>query len=337
MNAMFDILTIGTATRDVFLTGAAIKVLKDPEHLKEIGFIEGEAECFALGAKLEVGEPLFTVGGGAANAAVTFARQGWKTAALVRVGDDEAGEAVIRNLGAERVKVLAVKDAQKHTAYSTILLTGAGERTVLVYRGASEGWRERDIPPRKLQARWLYITPGNIPLNLMQNVIRQAKVRGIQVAMNPSGAYAAMGAVRLKPLLALLDVVVVNREEASLITGVEYRNVRGIFKKFDDLVPGIAVMTDGPRGAFASDGKYLYSAGIFKEKKLVDRTGAGDAFGSGFVAGLMRKHDVHYALRLAAANAASVVERVGAEAGILRQKDFGGKRWRYVDLGVEPL
>ncbi|MFH1192749.1 MAG: carbohydrate kinase family protein [Candidatus Jorgensenbacteria bacterium] len=334
---MFDVVTIGTATRDAFLTGAGIKVLKDPKHLKEIGFAEGEAECFALGAKLEVDEPLFTVGGGAANAAVTFARQGWKTAALVRVGNDEAGGAIIRHLGAERVKVLAVEDKTKRTAYSTILLTGAGERTVLVHRGAAEGWRERDMSPRKLQARWLYIAPGTIPLNLMQNVIRQAKARGSQVAMNPSGAYAALGAVRLKPLLALLDVVVVNREEASLLTGVEYRNVRGIFKKFDDLVPGIAVMTDGPRGAFVSDGKYLYTAGIFKEKKLVDRTGAGDAFGAGFVAGLMRKHDVHYALRLAAANATSVVERVGAETGILRQKDLVGKRWRYLDLGVEPL
>jgi len=102
-------------------------------------------------------------------------------------------------------------------------------------------------------------------------------------------------------------------------------------------VPGIAVVTDGPRGAYASDGRYLYRAGVFKERKLVDRTGAGDAFGSGFIAGLMQKHDVHHALRLAAANATSVVEQIGAQGGILTKRDFAGARWRYLDLEVEPL
>jgi sugar/nucleoside kinase (ribokinase family) len=334
---MFDVVTIGTATRDVFLSGAAVKVLRDPKHLKEIGFVEGEAECFALGAKLEVDEPLFTVGGGAANAAVTFARQGWKTAALVRVGKDEAGDAVVRHLGAERVHVFAARDAKRKTDYSTILLTKGGERTVLVYRGAGGGWSERDAPLRKLQARWLYLAPGHIPFGIIQKIVRHAKSRGARVAMNPSAAYLALGAAKLKPLLAALDVVIVNREEGSLLVGADYKNLRSIFKKFDDLVPGIAVLTDGSRGAYASDGKYLYTVGIFKERSLVDRTGAGDAFGSGFVAGLIQKHDIHYALRLASANAASVVERVGAQTGILRKRDLGSKRWRYVDLDVEPL
>jgi sugar/nucleoside kinase (ribokinase family) len=103
------------------------------------------------------------------------------------------------------------------------------------------------------------------------------------------------------------------------------------------LIDGIAVMTDGARGAIVSDGRYIYRAGIFKEKKLVDRTGAGDAFGSGFVAGFILKKDIHFALRLASANATSVVEKIGAQAGILRRKDFNLARWQYLDLDVEPL
>lgn len=334
---MFDVITIGTATHDVFLGGAAIRVLNDPKHLKEIGFVEGEAQCFALGTKLEVDEPMFAVGGGAANAAVTFARQGFKTAAMVRVGRDDAGDTVMRRLGAEKVHVFAARDAKRKTEYSTILLSQCGERTILLHRGAGGAWGTRDIPLSKLQARWLYLSPGNIPLSLMQKVVRAAKSRGMQIAMNPSGTYVALGAIRLKPLFAALDVVIVNRAEAALLAGVDFKNIRGIFKKFDDLVPGIAVMTDGPRGAYASDGKYLYTAGIFKERGVADRTGAGDAFGSGFVAGLMQKHDIHFALRLAAANAASVVEHVGAETGILKKQDIKNKRWRFVNLDVEPL
>lgn len=334
---MYDIITIGTATRDVFLRSSELKILRDPKHLRTIGFPTGEAECFALGAKIGVEKPVFTVGGGAANAAVTFARQGFKTAALIKIGDDPIGEAVITSLKKEKVKPLAVVDKKLGTAYSIILLNPGGERTILVYRGASAEFLKREVPFNKLRAKWVYISPGAIPLTLMQLIITHLKKKETRIAMNPSGHYLQAGRNRLKPIFKNLDVVIVNREEASLLTGVDYQKDKMIFKKFDELVSGIAVMTDSRRGALVSDGRYIYRAGIFPEKKLVDRTGAGDAFGSGFVAGLMAKNDICFALRLAAANATSVVEKIGAEEGIIRKEDFKKKRWQYLDLDVEPL
>ncbi|MEK7512621.1 MAG: carbohydrate kinase family protein [Patescibacteria group bacterium] len=334
---MFSVLTIGTATRDTFLTSPLFKVLHDPKHLKKLGFKTGEAQCFALGAKIDVGEPMVTVGGGAANAAVTFARQGLTTGVLVRLGDDENGSAIARSLARERIRVIPVASRTEKTAHSTILLTPGGERTILTYRGASGGMEAREVPFRKLAARWAYLVPGGIPLAVLMKIVAHLKSRGTRLAMNPSKTYLALGKEKLKPLLATLDVVIVNREEASYLTGVEYRNARGIFKQLDGLVPGIAVMTDGARGSLVSDGKYLYTAGIFREKKLVDRTGAGDAFGAGFVAGLVEKNDISYALRLAAANATAVVETIGAQAGILSKRTFADRRWRYLDLDVDPL
>jgi ribokinase len=286
---------------------------------------------------LNVEAPVFAFGGGAANAAITFARQGLKTGAVIKVGADESGEAVILNLKRERVVPFAARDKRTGTAYSVALLTGGGERTILSYRGASEDLSRRDIPFNKLSARWAYLVPGALPLVLMKELIVSLKKRGTSVAMNPSGAYVAMGAEKLRPLLAQLDVVIVNREEATLLTGIDFSKERKVFKKFDDLVPGLAVVTDGPRGAKVSDGRYLYTAETFKEKKLVDRTGAGDAFGSGFIAGLIHKRDVHYALRLASANATAVVEVVGAQTGILTKKDLTANRFKYLSLDVEPL
>jgi len=332
-----DIITIGTATRDVFFRSPKFKVLRDPEYLKKLGFVTGEAECFALGSKISVEAPVFTFGGGAVNAAIAFARQGFKTGAVVKVGADESGDALLAHLKHERITAFAARDKKIGTAYSAVLLTGGGERTVLHYRGASEDLARRDIPWRALSARWAYIVPGAIPFPLMRELVMFLKKRGVSVAMNPSGHYLAMGAEKLKPLLAFLDVVIVNREEATLLTGVDFAKERKVFKRFDDLVPGLAVVTDGPRGALVSDGRYLYTAETFKEKKLVDRTGAGDAFGAGFVAGLMEKRDIHYALRLAAANATAVVERIGAHVGALTKKEFSGNRFRYLSLDVEPL
>ncbi len=334
---MFDVLTIGTATRDVILKSSLFKTLKDPKHLEKLGFKTGEAECFALGSKLEVETPVFTIGGGAANAAVTFARQGFKTAVLAKIGDDLLGEDIVRDLKNEKITPLMAIDKEEGTAYSTILLTPQGECTILVYRGASEDLEKREVPFRKLDAKWAYIAPGGINVMLMQEIIAHLKRQGTKIAMNPSKHYLKLGAEKLKGILRWLDVVIVNREEAADLTGMKYENERGIFKKFDDLVDGIAVMTDGPKGSKVSDGSYLYSAGIFKEKKVADRTGAGDAFGSGFVAGLIERNDIHYALRLAAANATSKVENIGAQAGILWKKDLGQNRFKYLDLDIEPL
>jgi sugar/nucleoside kinase (ribokinase family) len=333
---MLDVLTVGTATRDTFLQSPLFKVLRDPKHLERIGFKTGEAECFALGSKIEIEQPVVTVGGGAANAAVAFARQGFKTAALVRIGDDEGGKAIVAALKREKVQPLAIVDRNLGTARSNILLTPGGERTILVYRGAAGGMKPNEVPIRKLAARWAYIAPGDIPYSIIREMVATLKKRGASIAMNPSREYLSLGSDRTRELFAMLDVVTVDREEASYLTGAPYKNDTAIFKKLDQLVRGIAVMTDGARGAKASDGKYVYTAGVFKEKRLVDRTGAGDAFGAGFVAGLMQKHDISYALRLASANAASVVEAIGAETAILTKKQFSEKRWRYLDLDVEP-
>lgn len=332
---MFDVITIGTATRDVFLLSPFFKVLKDPDHLQRLGFKTGEVECFAFGAKIEVEEPVFAVGGGAANAAVTFARQGFRTAAFIKVGADASGRAIAAELKEEGISPLLLVDKKKGTGYSTVLLTPGGERTILVYRGAAGDLKRSEVPFKKLKTRWAYIAPGGIPLPVMEEIIYRLKRAGAMIAMNPSKEYLSLPKERLKKLFGELDVISVNREEAAYLADAPYGDEQKIFHAFDEMVPGIAVVTDGPRGAMVSDGEFVYRSGVFKEKKIADRTGAGDAFGSGFVAGLMQKNDIYYALRLASANATSVVERVGGFTGALSRKEFVEKRWATLNLDVE--
>lgn len=334
---MTSVITIGTATRDVFLTSKLFKILKDKKHLNEIGFSAGEATCFALGSKVEIEKPVFQSGGGAVNAAITFSRMGVRTSSFVKIGNDPSGKEILSDLRREKVQPIAVKDNNNLTGYSAVLIEPTGERTILVYRGASGGLKRKDFSFSRLRGGWVYIAPGAIDYPLMLEIIDHFKKKKAFVAMNPSAHYIKMGKNKIEPMLKKLDVVILNREEASELTGVQFSKTRGIFKKFDGVVPGIAVMTDGAKGSYVSDGRYLYTAGIFKEKKLIDRSGAGDAFGSGFVAGLIMKNDIHFALKVAAANATSVVEQVGANKGVLRKTDLNKPRFKYLDLGVEPL
>ncbi|MBI2033946.1 MAG: adenosine kinase [Candidatus Liptonbacteria bacterium] len=343
---MFDVLTLGTATRDVFLTSPLFKIVRDPEHLERLGFPTGEAQCFALGGKLEVGKPILTIGGGAANSAITFARQGLKAAALIKIGDDDNGQAVLNDFKKEGVTAIAHRDKETGTAYSVILLSPSGERTILNYRGASEFLKKADIAFSKIKSRWAYVSPGRIHLEVIQTLLRNLKKNRTLVAMNPSKYYIQLGLKRFKPILDKLDVVIMNREEASYLTRIKYEDEKRIFKKFDELANCLAIMTEGSKGVLVSDGKTVYKAGTYKEKRVVDRTGAGDAFGSGFVASLAlssKKKDYHScmydpsviesAIKLGSANAASVVEKIGAEAGILTKKEFE-KEYRFKNLPI---
>lgn len=177
-------------------------------------------------------------------------------------------------------------------------------------------------------------------------LLRFARKNNIAVGFNPSGHHLRHRRGDVLKSLRDFSFLVMNDEEASLVTGIPWRKEKEVFKKLDDLTPGILAVTSGRGGVTVSDGRHIYRAGVFKEKKLADRTGAGDAFGSGFVAGLMRRKiicrgqcvvspdDVIYAIRLATANATSGVEHVGATEGTLTRRGFEDRRWKNLKIKV---
>ena len=342
---MTDILTVGTATRDVFLRSDLFKVVHDPMHLARIGFPTGEAECFALGAKIEVEKPVFTIGGGATNAAVTFARQGFKTMCAAKVGEDQIGRDVEKDLLGEKIKPLLFKDKGKGTAYSVALLSPGGERTILSYRGASQDITDGELSLVREKPKFVYIVPGRIPFNVIFRFSKTMKKAGARLAVNLSAFYLELGLAKISSLLGLMDVVIVNKDEASLLTRVPLKQEDKIFRIFDEHVDGLAVMTDGANGVSVSNGQTVFQAGVFPKKDIIDRTGAGDAFGSGFVSALLRVGSgkqfsdvvIENAIRLGSANATSVIEYIGAQKGILTVRGFESSRWKRLPVMKRTL
>ncbi|MEK7500541.1 MAG: carbohydrate kinase family protein [Patescibacteria group bacterium] len=329
---MFDVITIGTATRDAFVRSKDFRIISTPN------FVTGQGLCLPAGAKVEVDDIVFASGGGATNAAVTFARQGFKTAAVCKTGDDVSGREVMSNLQKESVDTsFVIQDSAVKTAYAILILSAGGERTILVYRGASENWQTGDIDFEKLQAGWFYVS-GSVPLDIIEGILNQADKIGAKVAMNPSANQIKLGLESLAGILKRLSVLIMNREEGAYLTGLNFKNEEKIFGCLDEYVDGVVVLTDGSSGAWVSDGQAIYRAGIYKEKSIVDRTGAGDAFGSGFAASLMMSNNIERAIRLASANATSVVEHVGAKAGILTKESFENDgRWKNLEIEIRKL
>lgn len=321
---MLDVITIGAATRDVFLRSRAFRIIRD-RH-----FTAGQAMAIPLGSKIPVDEIIFETGGGGTNTAVAFARLGLKVAFVGKVGAfDARGREILDRLQREGVDVsLVAHDRRLSTAYSVLLLTTRGERTALVYRGASADLRPVDLSVNKLRARWFYLTSLSGQLGLVRRLLRLAQARRTKVAWNPGAAELAWGLKRLAPLLKHVAVLFLNREEASDLTGLPYQHDHRIFAQLCFHLPGLVVITEGKKGALVCDNQRKYVS-LPHPVPVRNTTGAGDAFGSGFVAGLiLRRGDVRFALQLGTANAESVIQATGAKRGLLRRVPPLAKRNR---------
>ena len=330
---MFDIITFGSATRDVFIKSKKFKTLKHKE------FITGQGLCFNLGSKIYLDDVFFATGGGGTNTAATFTKQGFKTAYVGRVGNDPGGVAIKEELDKMGIRHFISDDKERKTNYAIILSVPNKGRTILVYLGASHFFKKKDIPFKKLKAKWFYIASlsGESSKTLLP-IVSSAKKNNTKVAFNPGKIHIKMGIGKLKSVLSRLDVLILNQEEASMLANIPYQKEREIFKKLDKYVPGIVVMTKGPKGVVVSDGKEIFQSGTFKEKRHIDRTGAGDAFGSGFVAGLIQTGKIEEAIRLGSANGTSMVEFFGAKNGILTKNQFLKElRWRRFKIAKSKL
>ena len=329
MDKSYDIITIGSATRDVFMSGEGL------EYEKNSNFTTGEAVCLGLGSKITIDKLTFASGGGGTNAAVTFARQGLKTACIGVVGKDLNGKEIIAELNGEGIDTDYFQNHDDdYTAYSVILVHKSGERSILSYKGEGQHFKAERIPFDKLKTKWLYMDSLGGVYEVLEKSAKWAEDNNIKIASNPGGKELAHGLEKLKPFLKRCSVFSINQEEASQLTGIDYKNETEIFKFMDQLIDGIFVMTKGPDGVVVSDGKQVYRAGI-PESPVVERTGAGDAFCSGFVVEYIRSGDITKAIQFATANASSVVMEYGAKAGILKKDDWG--KWPLVRVEKQTL
>jgi ribokinase len=314
---MYDIITFGSAAQDIHLKSKAFKILKDQKD-----FITGEGICLTLGSKVDIEDIIFATGGGGTNTAATFAKQGFKTAFCGAIGADISGLEIVRELKHLRIDTkFVVKKKEKHTNHSVIISSTGQDRSILVYRGASDMLNKKDILWKKLKTKWIYLAPlGGLVCEEFGEIVNFAHENGIKVAINPSKQQLSLPEEDLKNIFSKIDILFLNQEEASLLTKIPFEQELEIFKKIDEICPGIAVMTKGAEGVVVSDGKYLYSAVPNPDRKVVDTTGAGDSFASGFLSDYIRHNgDIEKAIQLGLANSEGNLSQIGAKSGLLEK------------------
>lgn len=308
MSKLPTILTIGKATQDVFLKSSKNFVAHKHKGVKY--------EQLPLGKKLELDEVIFATGGNVTNAAVTFARQGLNSKYMWALGTDVASEAILKDLDKENVETSGVIQDEKYRAsYSTVLLANDGERTILNFSGtkiASDG-HPLDLSAVEA-ADWIYISSLG-DMKLLEKIITLAARYDTKVMLNPAGAELQEKA-KLKALLEDVAVLAVNKEEAQMI--VTGHTLEELIRHATNYC-SVVIISDGPNGVLATDSKEIIRAGMYEDVPVVDRTGAGDAFGSGFLSQWSQGKSLQESIVFASANSTSVVTKIGAKEGILHK------------------
>ncbi len=314
----FDVLSIGDIVTDAF-----IKL--DDNQAVTYENDDGKWLAMKFGTKLPFHDAeIVEAVGNAANAAVAFARLGLKAEFATNVGGDQEGRDMITALHKEGVDTRLVHINPGMKSNYHYVLRYKEERTILVKHEAYD-YHWPHLRPKEMPA-WVYfssISDHAIPYHdevadwLEENP-------EIKLAFQPGTFQMEAGAERLKRIYQRSHVVFLNREEAVTVGGGNHDDLHDLINKMHELGPKIVVVTDGPNGAYASDGENRFKMPLYPDPAPpVDRTGAGDSFASTFVAALIRGNTIEGALQCAPINSMSVVQKVGAQAGLLSEKELG--------------
>ena len=349
---MFDVITIGSATMDVFVECEDANIVSVYTKSKKSDFMS-----YPYGAKVEITDFASRVGGGGINTAVNFANLGLKTGAIFKIGDDIYSKGIIDSFKNSTVDLSnKIQDKNDSTGFSIILVSFQGDRTVLAHRGANAHIKKSEINFDAIKnSKLLYVAPLNGESNrVLDDIVNFAKENNVYVCFNAGSTSIKKGFNYLKKILDTAQIVVMNKEEASLATKILVRPDTRETKYSDEIVHPdvkemlcklkvsdyqVIVITDGKNGAYAYDGSKYYYCPVFNGP-IVSTLGAGDAFASTFCASLVKTHaDIGKSLMMASINSAGVVSEFGATKGLLNFEQIEQKlkecpEYKYTTLPV---
>lgn len=305
----FDVIAIGDTTEDIFLKMSDASVQCD---------LKGEncQICFDYADKIAVEQKTDVPAvGNAANHAIGVARLGLNAAIYTVVGEDDQGKKAKEIFTENNVATDYVAFDKEHGTNLSMVINFRSERTIFVYHEP----RAYQLP-EFAETKWIYLTSasggGVEPLH--EQVIEYLTNSKVKLAFNPGTHQMHLGLQKLTPLLKRTDILFLNREESARVLEVKTTDIKKLTVGFHDIGVKTVVITDGPDGSYVSDGKTIWFSPIF-DGPVIERTGAGDSFGAGFLSAFIKGKEIPEAMAWGNANSTSVVQYTGAREGLLTE------------------
>ena len=257
------------------------------------------------------------------NAAVAFSRLGAESGLMTYIGDDETGDHTLAYLQDEKIKTdtVSVQPGAKSN-YWYVLRYGADRTMLTKNEGYNYVWQEPEQVPD-----WIYLAQsGDAAWELHEQLLEYLSAHPeVKLAFQPGTVHFKWGREKLAAIYNRAEILILNREEAADVVGLPISSVADLANALHALGPKTVVITDGPDGAYASDGERLLQIPNYPDPAApVDRTGAGDAFASTIVTALALGESLDTALRWAPINSMSVVQKIGAQTGLLTRDELEG-------------
>lgn len=313
----YDVLAIGDAKLDTFLTLSDVhgKVRLDAEN---------HELCFKHGEKITVDHTYFSLGGNAANVAVGLARLGVKATVAAEIGDDEFALKIVNSLAKEQIDRTFIHQAHGQESSMSVIINFKGDRTIF----SEHVLRHHNFHYLDAHFKWIYLTSlGDEWIEPYERALNYIKDNNAQLAFNPGTKQLAEKYPVIKDSLEATSMLYVNKEEAQKLVK-EYSNhtpsdeMKDLLEQTKSLGPKTVVITDGQYGAYALDQENEYYHQPVVPAEIVERTGAGDSFASGSLAAIASGMSLKDALVWGSINAASVVSKIGAQAGLLKKTEM---------------
>ncbi|MCJ7473020.1 MAG: carbohydrate kinase family protein [Actinobacteria bacterium] len=310
---MYDVITVGSGTIDVFLYTDSSESISIKTKDSEEGYIS-----YPVGAKLLVNNLDFFTGGGGTNSAASLSRLGLKVAYIGKVGNDENGLRILNELKDKNIDFLGSisQDPEEKTGYSVVLDSLEKRRTILIYKGANNSLDFSEIDLERLKTKWFYFSSMlDKSFKTLEKLSNFAFRNKIKICFNPSNYLCEKGKQYTKNILKNTQILILNKEEASLLAGEgePLEKIRSLKK----LGPEIAIITDGENPVYGADDSGIYFKIFPQDIKVVEATGAGDSFSSSFLAGMIKTSDMESSLKLALVNSHSVLQFKGSKRKLL--------------------
>lgn len=320
---------IGDTALDVF-----VEIEQDAVHCES-----NTKTCqisFAFGEKVPVKDvQKFPGAGNASNAAVAAKRLGRTSAIMATIGTDAAGTLILKHWKNEGVDTSCVSRSRELATNEHIVLTHQGERTILIHHHPYPYAFPKHLPTPK---RVYYTSLGSGHEEMEQALVDFLDAHpSIRVTFQPGTFQLKRGAHGTKAILAKTDILVMNKEEAArfLETPVS-SSIQSQLARFLELGPRIAVITDGEQGSYTSDGHSSWFCPSFPVP-CVERTGAGDAYTTTLTWAIDKGFSLPEAMRYGTANAASVIQFVGPQAGLLTREGVERLMRKYSQIQPTPF
>ncbi len=320
---MKKVICIGSATRDIFLRTDQGQVIKNNNLTAK------RLLSFELGAKVYINRHYETVGGSAVNVAAGLSRLGIRSFVFARVARGEVGKWITKRISRLKAKKNYLQQTGGKDSATSLIITDEKTKEHVIFRGGDsvKGFSlEKALDKFRERVDWVFLASQKDNWEAkMEQIISFVGAKKARLAINPSSWQIEKGAYDFVSLLDKVDILFLNRDEAiGLIKNVEGKvkdEPKFLLKKLASYGSDIVVITDAEKGAYVARGDKIYSIKA-QSSNVLETTGAGDAFASGFLANYIRSNDEKEALCWGILNSAKVINEIGGVSGLLKEKEL---------------